>query len=207
MSTLQEIQAVMSGFPRILAWNNFRPVQTSPSPPHLAQTSSSYSMGAWSVALVNGEYRVRGLGITVTLNPNPTWAVSSARTDAALLLHEQGHYDITGLIARDLARKILDLSLDATVVESLRGAGNSPIQHLRYVQQQYQTSINEFGRQATALMNRLQTDPVTGSDGIYDVQTNHGINKTAQMTWNNRFQRIKGADENFELCLALEGII
>ncbi len=207
MATLQEIKAVMTGFPRTLSWNNFRTVQASPSPPSMAQSGSSYfRQGGWRPHLVNGEYRVRGLRIDVTVNRNASWTVRSAQTND-LLRHEQGHYDITGLIARDLAINILDLSLDASVVASLTDSGNTPAQHLRYVQQLYQTDINNFSQRATDLMNRLQTNPITMADGIYDTQTNHGLNTAVQLVWDSRFQRIKSTNESFELCLALDGVI
>src|SRR5260370_24057984 len=102
-------------FSRNLTWNDFHPVANSLSPPAQAQTGARWSTTGWSVRVANGEYRVHGARVNVSLNPHNTWAVPGARTSAALLRHEQGHYDIAGLIARDLIRKILDLSLDVVV--------------------------------------------------------------------------------------------
>jgi hypothetical protein len=207
MATLHEINAAMTGFPRTLTWGNFRPVQNSPSPPHAAQMGASFAMGGWSVQLVNGVYKVRGARVTVAVNAAASWATPTARTSADLLRHEQGHYDITGLIARDLIRKVLDLSFHREVIACVQGSGNTASDHLRYVTRLYQADVTRFGQEARALLARLNTDPATHADGLYDVQTNHSLNAAGQRAWNDRIQRAKGGDECFELMLKLEGVI
>jgi hypothetical protein len=207
MATLAQIQAAMTGFPRTLTWNNYPQRQTSPSPPMQALTSARWAMSGWNVAVVNGEYRVTGIRITVSLNTQASWAVPAAVSSASLLVHEQGHYDITGLIARDLTGKILDLSLDVAVVAAMRGAGSTPQQQRNYALQQFQNSINAYAQAANALSDRLQTNPVTHADGIYDVQTNHSMNTAVQAAWNTRLAGIKSSGASFELMLAAEGII
>ncbi len=205
--TFQEIQAAMTGFPRTLAWTNFRSVQTSPEPPHEAMTSASFSSTGWRVALVKGEYRITGARVNVVLNAQPSWATPSARTNDDLLTHEQGHFDITGLIARDVISQILSLSYDEAVVAALRGVGNSPQARINWVTQDFQKDVNRIGREAKAALDRLQTDPVTKQDGIYDTQTNHSQNTTAQAAWNTRIQQAKINNTNFQLDLKLAGIL
>ena len=207
MATLQEVNAAMTGFPRNLTWANFRRVQSSPSPPHIAQLSAAFATGAFSVHLVNGEYKIRNPRVTVSPNASGSWATTSARSSAALLLHEQGHYDITGLIARDLINKVLDLSFDQAVIAVVRGSGNTPREHLSYATRQFQMDVTRFGNEARALSARLNSNPATHADGIYDTQTNHGLNTMQQNSWNGRLQRLKSANDNFELMLRLEGII
>jgi len=207
MASLREIQAAMSGFPRNLTWNDFRRVSDSLSPPAEASTGAQFSTTRWSVKMVDGEYRVHGAHVNVSINSNDTWAVPSARTNANLLRHEQGHYDITGLIARDLIRKILDLSLDAVVIGAMQSAGDTPQQHRNFALERLQSYIDTYVQEANELGSKLQTNPVTGADGIYDVQTNHSQNTNGQAVWNARLQRMKAADENFALTLAIEGIV
>ncbi len=207
MATLQEVQAVMTGFPQSLTWGNFRLVQASPTPPHAAQVSAGFSMGGWSVQLVNGEYNVRGARVSVAAQANGSWATAAARTDANLLLHEQGHFDITGLIARDLIGKVLDLSFDQSVIAVCIGSGDTANSQLRYVTRLFQADVTRFGQEARDLLARLNTNPNTQADGLYDSQTNHGLNATAQRTWNDRIRRIKASNDSLELMLRIEGLL
>ncbi len=207
MATLAELNAAMSGFPRSLTWGNFRPVQASPSPPHAAQVSAGFSMGGWSVHVVNGDYKVRGARVSVAPQSNGSWATAAARTDAGLLLHEQGHFDITGLIARDLIGKVLDLSFDQSVIAVCIGSGDTANSQLRYVTRLFQADVTRFGQEARDLLARLNTNPNTQADGLYDTQTNHGSNSTGQQAWNSRLQRIKASNDSLELMLRIEGLL
>ncbi len=207
MATLAQIRAAMTGFPRPLTWNDFRPVPAPLDPPHTAKIRSTWQMGPWRVGRTGGKYQVQGVRVTVSFDPSLTWATPAARSDASLLVHEQGHYDITGLIARDLVRSVLNLEWDEAVVASLRGTGNSPQQHQRWVQQQFQNSINELSTHANRLLARLQTDPATGNDGIYDQQTNHGLNAAPQGEWTARLQRVASANDSLELFLIMAGVL
>jgi hypothetical protein len=123
-----------------------------------------------------------------------------------LLRHEQGHYDITGLVARDLASNLLDLSLDADVVASMLDAGKTAAEHKRYVQRRFQQSFDDYSGEAKALLARLQTNPMTHADGIYDTQTQHGLNQVAQAAWDDRFAQMKRSNASFALCLTLAGV-
>lgn len=206
MATPEQIKAVLHGFPHDLKWTNFRSVDPSPSPPHQAQTATSLSMRWSGVALKRGLYQFKGLRIDVSVNGPSTWAVSAARTNPVLLRHEQGHYDITGLIARDLANNLLDVSLDAGVVASLLEAGKTVAEHMRYVQGRFQQSFDDYSREANALLAKLQTNPQTHADGIYDTQTQHGLNQAAQTVWDDRFAQLKRSNASFALALALAGV-
>jgi hypothetical protein len=208
VATRQEVQAAMSGFPRALMWINFRQVTSSPSPPHQAQSSSSYTVaGGWRVSTVDGAFRVTALRITVTTNTAASWAVAAARGNADLLRHEQGHYDITGLVARDLAIGIVDLSLDIDAVTAMADAGNTTADHQRYAQREFQRDIDDLGRQATTLLNRLQTNPMTRADGLYDRQTRHGRDKAAQLRRDGLFSQAKLSTRPFRLMLSMAGVL
>jgi hypothetical protein len=207
MATLQELQAAMTGFPRTLTWRDFPARAVSPKPPMLAQAGARFSLTTGTLKLVNGEYRFHGAKATVSLDPATTWAIASARSSADLLVHEQGHYDITGLIARDLLDKVLDLSMEEFIVEALRDSGPTVNQHMQYVARLFNAEFTRFNLRARALTNRLQTDPSTGQDGIYDTQTNHSKNAAGQKEWNDRFSRLKATNNSFELWLLVEGTI
>jgi hypothetical protein len=204
MATLTQIHAAMTGFPYNLSWNDFQTRPASQGAQLSAFVSTSYRTTNWNVALLNGAYRPRGFRVTVVVNRTQSWALSTAKQSNTLLPHEQGHLDITGLIARDLTGKVLDLSIDASVVQTLKEAGNTAQSRLNYVARRFQQSFAQFNQRAQTLMSRLQSNG--GVDGIYDQQTNHGQNTTAQTRWNNLFHRVKSGGDDFDFSLALSGI-
>ncbi len=202
MATLQSIGAVLHGFPYTLRWRDFTEVETSRTPPRKAFTVASLHMTGWHVGTDDRGFKVQGLSIRVSRIKRSSWAVKSRET-GALLDHEQGHFDITGLIARDLARKVLDLSLSASEVAASKEAGTTADQHKRYAFKQFQKRINGFGKEAAALMNRLQSNK---KDGLYDTDTKHGENQAAQAKWNAFFKRMKTSTEDFDRSLAKSGL-
>lgn len=74
------------------------------------------------------------------------------------------------------------------------------------VQRKFKAAFEAQVARTKALVNKLQTDPQTHLDGIYDVQTRHGVNPAAQTVWNERFARMKSSNANFALALALAGV-
>lgn len=198
---------MLTGFPNTLKWTNFRSVQSSPSPPHQAQASTNYHLH-WSgaVSLAKGVYRIAGLSIEVSVNGPGTWAVAGARNNPVLLRHEQGHYDITGLAARDMASNLVDLTFDEAVLSAMAEHGKSAASRMRFVKEKFKAAFEQQARQTRALVDRLQTDPQTHLDGIYDIQTQHGTNQAAQTVWDDRFARMKRENANFALALAMAGV-
>lgn len=207
MATLDEIKKVLTGFPYQLKWTNFRGEKTSPNPPHEAQ-SASYYQTHWTgaVSLTKGVYRISGFSIEVLVNGTLSWAVPSARTKPDLLQHEQGHYDITGLVARDMAMNMLDLTFDEAVVSALADVGKTAATRKLYVNGRLKAAFDEQLARADALLAKLQTDPQTRLPGIYDQQTNHSNNRQAQALWDDRFARLKRSSESFAFALTLAGV-
>jgi hypothetical protein len=197
----------MRGFFHNLTWPEFLGVAVAPRPSMMAMTEASWRSTPWSVHVVDDEYRVRSAHVTVALSRHGTWAVPAARANAALLQHEQGHYDITALIARDWICKVLDLSLSVDFVAVLKGSGSTAKDHLHYVSRHFQAEIGTFTNDADNLMARLQGDPAAGRDGLYDADTNHGQNPARQREWNNVLQVIKNGEAGFELSLWARGLI
>lgn len=171
-----------------------------------AQTGTRLSLKSGTLKLVNGEYRFHGAKATVSLDPTTTWAIPTARSSADLLIHEQGHYDITGLIARDWISKVLDLSAHEFIIEALRDSGHTGNQRMQFVSRQFNAEITRFNQSAFALLDRLQTSR-TGQDGIYDTQTDHSQNKGGQQAWKTLLSRVKAGREDFEFWLRIDGVI
>jgi hypothetical protein len=113
-------------------------------------------------------YRVDHVSVRVTLDRPKMWVVPSARTPE-LLLHEQGHYDIVALLARDLFGEL-------TGWES-----SNPPRRFRK-DPDLKSAVARLSREALRL-----ADYVSGSSrtvGVYDTQTDHGRKSAVQDKWN-----------------------
>lgn len=215
MATMQEIDYAMSGFQYSVKWSDFGPER----PPSKSPVPKAYIWSGFKVtreptfALENGVYQGRGLRVNVYVDYTKSWANDSAKRQrgqqqADLLVHEQGHYNITALIARDYVRNVLDLSIRADIAEVTRGAGSTQKEKTLYAQNSFQISKNKYFDLASSFLDRLQ--------GTYDAQTQEKDKKNgnstpqaklAQIKWNDLFKHLKARNENFELWLRTSGMI
>jgi hypothetical protein len=158
----KEAQAVMKGWPRTVKWNEF----TGTVPTKSSRTVSAgvlraakaharfYCTYKHTSADRSGLVRLKNIRIKVRLNSSTSWSDTSMRT-AALLKHEQGHYDITGLAGRDLARAMLDLG--------------------RVKKRAIKPTLRKLKKNLDALVKK--------SDTAYDKGTVHGSDKKEQNNW------------------------
>ena len=117
MVSKSEVLRRIQGWPRTLSWNNFRDVGASqdPNDPTLAAHIKSLINPVNSKLKISpkpnssGMYRFLDCGMKVELKYLSTWVVSTKKT-LDLLSHEQGHYDIAGVVAVDICRSILELT-------------------------------------------------------------------------------------------------
>ncbi len=86
---------------------------------------------------------------------NKSW-VKMEKANAQLLSHEQGHYDISCLFALDLKKQF---------------------SQARYTTSNYKLLIDQIYRTVSTKYLRL--------DNQYEKETNHSLNKTEQLKWNN----------------------
>jgi hypothetical protein len=176
--TTQEVLDAMSGYSKVLAWSEFNTVPASPNPPMMALTSSGYTRSGVKFVQERDQteyYKLKGLRVTVQFNRRSSWKVAavaqlSADEKALLLQHEQGHFDITKIVARNLCFKLLQLDCDTTIF-------GDPARYLN-------AQIRDLDAKAKAQLAFLQSDPKTGADGFYDTATNHSQNVPKQQLWN-----------------------
>jgi hypothetical protein len=109
------------GWPRELTWGDFATV-TKPKPMPagagslLETTTLLTALTAVRVTPSRDQIRtslgaceLKDLKVTVDLDQNNTWVIQGKAT-SDLLNHEQGHYNIAGLIARELHYRLKMLS-------------------------------------------------------------------------------------------------
>ncbi len=147
---------VISGWPRAIAWSEFREISKRPDGVlEDAQIHSEVSSPSrLSVTRENGQFRLPNYPAKLDVVPDDTWVVTGTKSDA-LLAHEQVHFDITGLSGRDMVREML--ALRAPTTDELQRA-------VTRITERYQQLASELTKK-------------------YDDETNHGRNADQQKRW------------------------
>jgi hypothetical protein len=209
MPTLGQLHAAMKGFPRRLTWADYSTLSTSPDDDYDAMTVTSFTLkkffllGSGTGSIGRRNFRTMVLYvdpiIEVQMNKTLSWALDTEKTPD-LLLHEQGHFDITGLVARDFAAKLLEMNIPTEDVVDELNRSIPFDDKMRHLNTKLQTKVDDARREADALLDLLQTTQL-GDDGEYDKDTEHGENKANQRQWNCCFHRVKTTNLNFEKTL------
>ncbi len=139
-----------------LNWNHFRAASDPDSEFH-ALSSTGISLSATS-KIFRDDIEV-DFQIYCFFNPQESW-VKSDKHSAALLAHEQLHFDIAEVFTRKLKRQL-----------------NS----IRFHPRDYQQQIDEVFESLLEEMDEIHNR--------YDRETEHGINATAQAKWNHMVQK------------------
>jgi hypothetical protein len=176
---LQHITGHTGGTPLQLTWQNFTPVQQPRIRGRDAFTDAPFNINVGFPAHPDqdGSYRFQNVRITVTMSRASSWVVNGKQSPA-LLDHEQGHYNITWLVMRELCRDLLDVEWDATVLAATSGTSHGQVQ--ARLRQDY----DRLTRTARSDVDRLNTQ--------YDSvpEANHGLNAGGQSRWDRFFQYV-----------------
>ena len=205
--TTAEVLANLRGYPSNLRWSDFRSVNTSPNPPFQAQTSSSFK-ASFATEHAHGVYRVTKVQVTVTKGGVAMWAVNGSARTNDLLKHEQGHFDITGLVARDLCRDLMSIEYDEMVLQCATEAGKTKATLNAYVKKVLGEDTKRAMDDAKAMMELLGGRAIQGgghTDGQYDDDTNHSQNAVGQQKWNDILQYSRLNDTSLKLTMMIFG--
>ena len=162
----------LANFTYTLTWSDFTPKNTRPAgEKEDAQIHPDVSFSNFQLASKGKAVIIKDVDMDLHLVPVDCWVVSSAMT-ADLLKHEQGHYDIMALSAREIYNDLL----------ALKG-----------------TSTNDLQKKAGALKTKAQKK-VKQVDDRYDVKTSHSQNANVQKTWDQsiatELQKPNGSIDN-----------
>jgi hypothetical protein len=154
------------GLVKTLAWSDFQGTPDPNKPNLQAFTKADFVLPVISPTVIPGTRNFRfedNVVVTINMDTQRSW---KRQPPDALLVHEQGHYDIVALLARDLFIEVMQLK---TRTYPNHGAA---IADLRPI-------INKFNGKAQAIST------------IYDApaQTNHGNDPVQQVRWNGMFRR------------------
>ena len=170
----------LNGLIRPLKWGDFGTPRSKPGPKPGgfavgAFTNAVYGGPSWSIDPVAGtkpvEFELKD-NMTVTISLKSTswvasWVFKQPKSfQDSLLEHEQGHYDITALIARDMFIELMQLKL------------------LRF------KTAAEGEKAIKEITKRHSSAVIQSINYKYDstAETNHGWNPTAQQRWNGYIQ-------------------
>lgn len=162
-----------------LSWSDFQgsvPAQAT----RRAYTSTSFDIQTPYIFRVDEkskkqkDFKLSGVTVKLTLERSEMWSQSSGKT-SALLKHEQGHYEITSLLMRDLDSDLTVLFQSAQKYPTLAD---------------FQAGVAAVEKPILDLQAKLQSlkNPQGGYvDGVYDQQTKDGTDATNQGKWNAAF--------------------
>lgn len=150
---------MMTGWPRTLAWSEFNERDSRPQGmDENAQIHSEVQLSPQvSIESDNGKLKLGSFTVQVVTISEDTWVVKGTKSDA-LLAHEQGHYDITGLMGRDTMNDL----------KALRARSSRDLQ-----------------QKVTALLEKYRDLAKTFTEK-YDKETDHGRNTKAQAQWEQK---------------------
>lgn len=153
----------VNNFDYLISWSDFIQVPARPTGVnedaeiHLEFPQSyDYSIGRNGVTITT-------LSVDIGLASPECWVVSSQASNLTLLKHEQGHYDITAIGAREFHDGLVGMS--ARNEDAL----NTKIRRLR---------------------NSIQ-QKINRANSNYDTKTNHSLNTSEQQTWNQKIDTAK----------------
>ncbi|HEY3634821.1 MAG TPA: DUF922 domain-containing protein [Caldimonas sp.] len=161
------------GWPKTIKWSDFgTPRGTVPSGYGGSHTDChieiniNYSWQGTARVAPGGNYQLRNVKVVVQIDSTDTWVltgVPTAANQARVLKHEQGHYNIAGITARDVDRAL----------SALRDADSDA---LEAAATDLADGIIASGQ---AEEDTYDDDPVNGG-------TDHGNDVTQQATWNSK---------------------
>jgi hypothetical protein len=161
-------------WPSNVTWAQFKKVDKAPG----LATTNAHIEGQYSnppgkqfqVAKVGRHFKLTRVNLVLKLIPSESWVVKG-RQNKVLLKHEQGHWDVLGLIAREYHGEIKKLR--ASSVKQLR---------TRFLKLEARMA--------------KKRDKLNSGTGGYDTETDHGRKKAQQMKWGALIAACKKTGKN-----------
>jgi hypothetical protein len=178
------IPAVVGAETPVIDWNAARPLQwgdflgavpAHAGPERIAESNTSISWTyRYEVGWQQGActFRITSIESAAGFHPDGSWVRPEHRT-AAVLEHEQGHFDITRIYQQKFAaatRELVGISRDCGSGGRTRGTRSAEREIDRLAGSVYDAVWQEYREEQDA----------------YDTETQHGIDSNAQSRWTNR---------------------
>ena len=170
------------GWPKTIFWKDFRPpVSTVPSSYYGSHTDChieidiDYSWGGTKPVKPGGDYQLKDVKVVVKINSLGSWVlagVPTASNQAKVLKHEQGHFNIAGITARDVERAL----------KNLRNSDSGDL-------------TTDATSTADAIIASGQTEEDTYDDDPANGGTDHGNDATQQAAWGSKIAAAKSLSD------------
>jgi predicted secreted Zn-dependent protease len=147
----------LNNFTHIISWSEFTHVPSRPEGVEENAEINCHFPHTYQFGKNKGAVTIASAEVNISTIPAKCWVVSDQKTDY-LLQHEQSHYDILALCAREFYNKIL------TYTASTEDKLEKRIKHLNADLQQ---KVNKI-------------------DKRYDLQTKHSQDKAKQQEWDKK---------------------
>jgi hypothetical protein len=156
----------LQGFKKTLAWSDFQKKKTAPIAGRAARTEADFSQNT-PLVMKGGKVVIDAskLVVKIALDTTGTWVLTGEETDS-LLNHEQRHYDIVALGARDFHADLIALEASDTADMQAKA-----------------TKLNDATEALIASISKTyDDDPNCG--------TNHGKKDAMQAQWDLRIKNL-----------------
>jgi hypothetical protein len=153
----------LNNFDTNISWSQFKKLSARPVGQNEdAQIHSEISFSNFKLAKKGSAITITDVDINIQLVPVDCWVVAD-QMSADLLKHEQGHYDILALNAREIQKELLKVTAAST--------------------QKLQAKVNDLQTKAS---QRVKT-----MDDRYDSATDHSRKKDIQQIWDRKIDTAK----------------
>ncbi len=153
----------LNAFDTNISWSQFKKLSARPTGQNEdAQIHPEISFSNFKLAKKGNAIAITDADIDIKLVPVDCWVVTD-QMSADLLKHEQGHYDILALNAREMHKKFLKITAGST--------------------QKLQEKVNDLQSKASQRVQMV--------DERYDGATNHSRKKDIQQIWDKKIDTAK----------------
>lgn len=169
----------LHGFGRHLRWSDFSKVLESLDGEHDASTSTDITLDYRYVTHPDGTWKVTRVSVVLAFNATESWVVKG-KESKQLLKHEQMHYEISAITARQLERRLTGLKGDKS---------QPPRESIQAISDKILGQRDAAGQ--TVSPGTLQ-EVQTRYDEDLSCGSNHGIDRHYQIIWEHRIIKAYG---------------
>lgn len=153
----------VNNFNYSVSWSDF--VQVPAKPPGVSEDAEIKLRfpQSYDYDIEKKIVKITNLSVDIKMDSPECWVLSSQISNTALLKHEQGHYDITAIGAREFHNKLDGLTAKTEDALNLK---------IRKIHADVQRRIDK-------------------ANSDYDDLTNHSLNKQVQLSWDQKIDTAK----------------